>query len=192
MGVSALSIAAMLAILDLFVDFSATSISSLRHEFRLTILLRTNDSEPASELVTEKEVAPSSRQAVASAAPVDRQQEVAPLSSREVPADPQPVKDWQAIAKTVARASIGDRFRSEESRATMWRQTRSMMFEPTGEFVLKEEAPVISGFRFKPRIHVVGLGLTIGSCFIGIPIAGVPIEQRTVALNLFVCASDSG
>ena len=74
----------------------------------------------------------------------------------------------------------------------MWRQTRSVMFAPTGEFVLKEEAPAIPDFRFRPRIHVVGLGVTVGSCFIGLPIAGVPVEQRSLAINLFVCAEDSG
>jgi hypothetical protein len=66
------------------------------------------------------------------------------------------------------------------------------MFEPANEFVVKEEEPVISDLRFIPRIHVVGLGVTIGSCFIGIPLAGVPVEQRTVAISLFVCAKDSG
>jgi hypothetical protein len=66
------------------------------------------------------------------------------------------------------------------------------MFEPAGDFVVREEEPVISDFRFRPQIHVVGLGLTIGSCFIGIPIVGVPVEQRTVAINLVVCAQDSG
>ena len=74
----------------------------------------------------------------------------------------------------------------------MWRQTHSIMFEPANEFVVQEEEPVIPDLRFIPRIHVVGLGVTIGSCFIGLPFAGVPVEQRTVAITLFVCAEDSG
>lgn len=74
----------------------------------------------------------------------------------------------------------------------MWRQTHSIMFESANEFVVQEEEPTLSDLRFIPRIHVVGLGVTIGSCFIGLPFAGVPVEQRTVAITLFVCAEDSG
>jgi hypothetical protein len=100
------------------------------------------------------------------------------------------VTDWHAIAKSAARASVDDFFRNEESRASLWRQTRSIMFRAASDFVVREEEPAIPDFRFTPEIHVLGLGLTIGSCFIGIPIAGVPVEQRTVAINLFVCAKD--
>jgi hypothetical protein len=112
-------------------------------------------------------------------------------SSPELPADAHPVQDWRAIAKAAARASVDEYFRNEESRASEWRQSRSIMFAPVGDFVVREEEPVLSDFRFKPQIHIVGLGVTIGSCFIGIPIAGVPVEQRTVGINLFVCATHS-
>jgi len=80
----------------------------------------------------------------------------------------------------------------EESRASMWRRSHSIMFQPASGRAVKQEEPIISDFRFKPRVHVVGLGVTIGSCFVGIPIAGVPVEHRTVAIRLFVCAKDSG
>jgi hypothetical protein len=55
-----------------------------------------------------------------------------------------------------------------------------------------EPDPIISDLRFKPQIHVAGIGFAIGSCFIGIPIVGVPVEQRSVAITVFVCARDSG
>jgi hypothetical protein len=194
MGVSAFSIAVMLALLELLVDFAAgVSIPSPEHGAQLTVLIRSGSGEPGSEFTMEKKAAPSlSIQASVSADPVDRRQEVVTLSSPEPPADSPPVQDWRAIAKAAARATVDDRFKKEKFRASMWRQTRSIMFEPVGDFVVREEEPVISDFRFRPQIHVVGLGVTIGSCFIGIPIAGVPIEQRTVAINLFVCAEDSG
>lgn len=192
MGVSALFLAVLLALLGLLVDFSANSISIPGHEYRLIVRV-TRDSEPASELPTKQATAPApARQVAASTVPVDPRHEVAPIPSPDVPADSPSGKDWQALGEAAARASIDDHFRSEEARASMWRQTRSVMFAPTGEFVLKEEAPAIPDFRFRPRIHVVGLGVTVGSCFIGLPIAGVPVEQRSLAINLFVCAEDSG
>jgi hypothetical protein len=194
MGVSAFSIAMMLALLELLVDFAAgVSMPSLNHVAQLTVLIKTGSGEPGPEFTMDKKAAPSlSQQASVSAVPVDRLQEVVTLSSPEPPADSLPMKDWRAIAKAAARAAVDDRFKEEEFRASMWRQTRSIMFEPAGDFVVREEEPVISDFRFRPQIHVVGLGLTIGSCFIGIPIVGVPVEQRTVAINLVVCAQDSG
>jgi len=66
------------------------------------------------------------------------------------------------------------------------------MFQPEIEPALRELDPILPNFRFKPQVYVAGLGITIGSCFVGIPIIGVPIEQRTVAISLFVCAKGSG
>ena len=74
----------------------------------------------------------------------------------------------------------------------MWRQTRSVMFQPANEFVPHEQQPVMANLRFKPEIHVVGLGVTIGSCFVGLPLVGVPVEKRTIGIRLFVCADESG
>ena len=96
------------------------------------------------------------------------------------------------MADEAVKTSMDEYFRQEESRASMWRRSHSIMFQPAGDIVVKEIELIISDFRFMPRVHVVGLGLTIGSCFIGIPIAGVPVEQRTVAIRLIVCAPNSG
>ena len=74
----------------------------------------------------------------------------------------------------------------------MWRKTHSLMFQSTGGIAPKQQEPIIPDFQFKPQVHVVGLGVTIGSCFIGLPIVGVPVEERTVAIRLFVCAKDAG
>lgn len=104
--------------------------------------------------------------------------------------DERPVADWQkTIVETVA--SIGEESRRrEESRDRMRRTTHSVMFQPKGDYVPKQQEPVIPDFRFKPQVHVAGLGMTIGSCFIGLPIVGVPVEDRTVAISLFMCAKD--
>jgi hypothetical protein len=101
-----------------------------------------------------------------------------------------PVVDWRnTIVETVA--AIGEESqRREDSRERMWRTTHSVMFKSEGSYVPKQQEPVIQDFRFKPQIHVAGLGVTIGSCFIGLPIVGVPVEERTVAISLFVCAKD--
>lgn len=194
MGISAISLALALSLLELLVDFAAgVSIPRPALGDRLTVRIRTEDSKPHSELTMEKNASPSlSQQTSVPARRIEPQQTAVTFSSPEPPTDSQPVKDWSAIAKAAARSTVDDRFQKEEIRAAMWRQTRSIMFEPTGDFEVREPEPVISDFRFKPEIHVVGLGLTIGSCFFGIPILGVPIEQRTVAINLVVCAQDSG
>lgn len=100
--------------------------------------------------------------------------------------------DWtNTIANTVVSLANEKQDR-EEVRESMWRQTHSVMFQQTNEFVPKDERPVLANLNFKPEIHVVGLGVTIGSCFVGLPLVGVPVEERTVAIRLFVCADDSG
>jgi hypothetical protein len=192
MGISAFFIAVMLALFGSLVDFAGrVSITDLEHAGRLTVVIRTDDGEPESKFAAEKKSAPSSsQQAVDPANPMDGQPEVSAPLAPAPPVDSPLVKDWHAIAKTAARASVDNFFRNEESRASLWRQTRSIMFRAASDFVVREEEPAIPDFRFTPEIHVVGLGLTIGSCFIGIPIAGVPVEQRTVAINLIVCAKN--
>ncbi len=194
MGVSAFFITVVLALLELLVDFAAgVSIPRPERAAQLTVVIRADDREPRSEPKLEKKSAPSlSQQPLVSARRVERQQIVTTPSTPELPADSQPAKDWSAIAKTAARSTVEDYFKQEEFRVSMWRQIGSIMFEPSGDFAVTEEEPIISDFRFKPEIHVVGLGVTIGSCFIGLPIVGVPIEQRSVAINLVVCAQDSG
>jgi hypothetical protein len=192
MGISVFFIAVMLALFGSLVDFAGReSIANFEQAGQLTVVVRTDDGEPDLEFATEKKSVPSSsQQAVDAADPIDSQRKILTLVAPAPPIDPPPVTDWHAIAKTAARATVDDFFGNEASRTSMWRQTRSIMFKPTGDLVVKGEEPAIPDFRFTPEIHVVGLGLTLGSCFIGIPIVGVPVEQRTVAINLFVCAKD--
>lgn len=102
------------------------------------------------------------------------------------------VPDVKGIAADAIRTAVNDFYRDESSRADMWRQSRSVMFRPTDELVADVHTPVLADFRFRPEVHVAGLGVTIGSCFIGVPLVGVPVEDRTVAITLIVCARESG
>jgi len=188
MVVSACSVAVLLALLGPLVDFEVSiSKSGIEHGEYLTIHIR--KSQPNSNSTTgDQAVRSLPQEEIISVESAELQDEVVPIDFPEPPAESQPVKDWRAIAKETARASVDERFRQEESRASMWRRSHSIMFQPTSDFVVKEAEPVISNFQFRPQIHVAGLGLTIGSCFIGIPLVGVPVEQRSVAITIFVCA----
>ena len=102
---------------------------------------------------------------------------------------PQPASvDLQAlIAATVS--NLGEEKAVEEQlRAAMWENTRSVMFQPGDELALQEQEPVLEDFRFKPELNIAGIGLKIGSCFFGIPLVGVPVEDRSVAISVVTCA----
>ena len=123
---------------------------------------------------------------------VSAKREEAPGDSADSPVDPQPARDWHALMEQSAKASVDEYIRQEDVRASMWRQTHSVMFRPEADFSMVEEEPLLTGIRFREPVGVIGLGFTIGSCFIGIPVAGVPVEQRSTAITLFVCRDDSG
>jgi hypothetical protein len=96
------------------------------------------------------------------------------------------------MAGEAAKTSVDYYFRQEESRASMWQQTRSIMFQPASDTILKDIEPLLADIRFKRRSRVIGLGINVGSCFIGIPIAGVPVEERSIGISFFICGQDSG
>lgn len=172
MVISACSVAVLLALLGTLFDFAVSvSTPSIVHGERLTIHIRKGRGEPISDLTTDNQTVRSSPQdAINSVEFAELQLEVAPADSPESLADSLPVRNWHSIADEAAKAIVDEYFRQEETR----------------------EEPILADIRFKPRVHVLGLGVTIGSCFIGIPIAGVPVEQRSVAIPLFVCAKESG
>lgn len=67
------------------------------------------------------------------------------------------------------------------------------MFKPDKSFEVTDEEPLLANIRFRRPAGVLGLGLAIGECFIGLPIVGVPLDKRsTSGLTLVVCASESG
>jgi hypothetical protein len=123
---------------------------------------------------------------------VSAKQEESPNDSPGSPIEPQPGRDWHARMEHSAQATVDKYIRQEDVRASMWQQTRSVMFRPQRNSRAVEEEPLLTNIRFREPVGVFGLGITIGSCFIGIPIAGVPVEQRSTAITLFVCRDDSG
>ena len=105
--------------------------------------------------------------------------------------DDQPPTDWTAVSHSTVRSYMEDARRAEDRSDAMWRQSYSLMFEPRETLTVEEAPPPIDGFRFEPEFRVLGVGLKIGNCFFGIPILGVPVEQRSVGPNVIVCAQRS-
>ena len=98
------------------------------------------------------------------------------------------MRDWYAITKEAASQSVNDRYRQEEIRKIMWRNTGSVMFKDTGEFDFHEAPTIIADREFRVPLGVLGIGITIGGCFFGIPLAGIPVEKRTIGPNVIYCA----
>jgi hypothetical protein len=193
LGISACSVALLLASLGSLVNFTASILkTNIERREPLTIHIR-EEREENSNLATGIDTVRSLPQKQAVSTEVaDIQEEATSDESPETPTDSQPVKDWRALAHEAAKASVDEYFRQKESRASMWRKTHSIMFERANEIVLKDKEPILSDIRFKRRSRVLGLGINVGSCFIGIPLAGVPVEERSVGITVFVCSQDSG
>jgi hypothetical protein len=193
MGISSCFVALLLAWPGPLVDFDLTaSLLGLEHEDSLTVHIRKSEPKKDSNHTTANKsvrLPPPEQKAPDSIAEV--QQELPPVDSPRQAVELQPEKDWHAIAKEVVRTIDATNSRQEESRAYMWQRSRSIMFEPADDIVLNDEAPLLSDIRFIRRSRVLGLGFNFGSCFFGIPIAGVPVEDRSVAITLFVCTSES-
>ena len=96
--------------------------------------------------------------------------------------------DWHALRQRVAEETVDDHWRKERLRASLWRQTRSVMFHADSHAGAGSEAqPLIADLDFRKPAGVLGLGFTFGSCFVGIPLAGIPVEERSTAITLFYC-----
>lgn len=201
MGISTCAVLILLVLLGKLFDIAVNySKSGNEPADPLTVHIRAGGvgAEAKSDPTTDNQVVHSQPpDEVESPEVADLQHEVAPREYREppvksAPEKSPPIRDWRSIAGEASKEFVADQFRQEVSRESMWRQSYSVMFEPAGETFDTEEEPIIADLRFIPRVHVLGIGLTIGSCFIGIPILGGPVEQRTGAITLFICAQDSG
>ena len=189
MGVATFAIALLLAMLELLFDFGAsTSNPGIEPGDSLTVhIIKGEGEKHSASTPVEKEVRSLPQEEIISTEIAELQQDVTPVISPEQPDESQPVKDWRAIANEAVKASVDEHFRQEETRSSMWQRSHSIMFQPTNSTALIDKEPVLSGVRFKHRSRVIGLGLNIGSCFIGIPVAGVPVENRSTAISIFVC-----
>jgi hypothetical protein len=193
MGVAACFVSLVLASVGFFAKFAAGTLDPAFRSPGLTVHIKHDEDESELQFESVNQIRSlelPEDPSVAETATVP--EDVSSVTPPALQFDEQPVVDWQnMIAETVT--SIGkERQEREEIRALMWRKTHSIMFQSAGSFVPKQQEPIIPDFQFKPQVHVGGLGVTIGSCFIGLPIVGVPVEERTVAIGLFVCAKDSG
>ena len=194
MAVAAGLMSVVIVLLEVFLDFEVSAAKRTYTEGQgLTVHLRQKDADSDPERVSGEQtddiqVREIISVAEISTAPDDPTPAIAPASRP----DERSAIDWRKMI-TESVAAIGDeRVGQEASRSSMWRQSHSIMFQPEREPALRELDPILPNFRFKPQVYVAGLGITIGSCFVGIPIIGVPVEQRTVAISLFVCAKGSG
>jgi len=194
MGVSTCSIALLLAVLGSLVDFAAgVSIPRIEDNDLLTVHVRKRERESNPNVTTGNGAVRSlPQEQTISSESAELPQQFASVHAPESPADLPPVKDWRAMADEAAQASVDEYVRQEESRASMWRQTRSIMFQPANDTVVKDIEPLLADIPFKRRSRVIGLGINIGSCFFGIPIAGVPVEERSIGITIFLCGQDSG
>lgn len=189
MGISAVFLALVLASLGSLFDFAGKSSKlTVEGEDRLTVQIRKGDNTRHPNPPADNETVRSLMDEKVTSVKITKiQQEVEPTDSREPLTESRPVKDWHAIASEAAKISVDDYFMQEESRASMWRRTHSVMFQPNSDRLIEDEEPLLSDIRFKRYSRVLGIGLNVGSCFIGIPIAGVPVEKRSVAITLFIC-----
>lgn len=165
----------------------------LRVDVELRPALAGFEASPQPELTVELRAAPT-RPGAETAQPelqpvevrvVERVGELVPPTV--APAGPGAGRDWHALAAASARKIIEEDYRREDIRESMWRQTRSTMFEGEGTVVAFAESPVLEDLPFHQAAGVLGLGVTLGSCFFGVPLAGIPVEERTVAITVLYC-----
>ena len=194
MGIATCAIVVLFAMLESLVGFGVSiSNPGIEHEDSLTVTIIKGEDEGEGEEASgstpgNKSVRSLLQEQVISSDFAELQPEVAPVDSPEPPGEPQPAKDWRTIADEAAKASVDEYFRQEESRDSMWKRSHSIMFQPPKETMVMDKEPLLSNVHFKRRSRVIGLGINIGSCFIGIPLAGVPVEDRSAAITVFVCS----
>ena len=95
--------------------------------------------------------------------------------------------DWQALAESSAAEFLESEATKEALREAMWRKTGSVLFKAGDDAPLNLNAQLLPDYRFRNPVGVLGLGLSFGQCFVGIPLAGIPVENRTAAITIFYC-----
>jgi len=182
MGVATILLCAVLTVqVDLRMS-TATDSRSSRPELQVDLRRRAPGRTPP----------PANQPPIVELEPVDVAitQRTGSLISIEEPAiepESDPAPDWRALTSDYAREFVADQFRREEIRAAMWQRSHSAMFQRDEHFAMLVETPILEDLDFREPAGVLGLGITIGSCFIGIPLAGIPVEERSVAITVFYC-----
>lgn len=194
-GLSTVIVAALIAFLStLSLDPICSDGSCFPESSILTVNLRPPKSEavsPPAEPVRELAPVPATPQEemVGEGSDDGLDNERGPRHDEEAssPEESPPARDWQRLAKTVAQQTVAERFRQNEVAKSMLRKTGSIMFRDSGEFDFQEPATIIARREFKVPVGVLGIGVTIGGCFFGIPLAGIPVERRSVGPNVIYC-----
>ena len=191
MGVAACFVSLVLASVGFFAKFAAGTLDPAFRSPSLTVHIKHDEDDTELQFESVGQIGSLGLREDASVTESATVPEnVSSVTPPTLQSDELPVVDWQKmIAETVA-SLVKEKQEREETRALMWRKTHSVMFQSAGGFASKQQEPIIQDFQFRPQVHVAGLGVTIGSCFIGLPIVGVPVEERTVAIRFFVCAKD--
>lgn len=194
MGLSSVVALALLEFLSMLISNTACRDAWCFDELNfLTVYIERQKVEPISEVTlpdhrirTAPELpAETATAKSADTAPVDQGAERD--EQLNLPREMKPVRDWYAIAKDSANQIVGEHYRQEEIRQSMWRSTGSVMFKDTDGFDFHEPATVIADREFRVPVGVLGIGITIGGCFFGIPLAGIPVERRTAGPNVIYC-----
>ena len=193
MGIAACFVSLVIELVVFYAKFSAGTLDPVFRSPALTVHIKYDEYDSELQFEPVDQIGSLELREDASATETATvPEDVSSVSPPALQSDKEPVVDWQnMIVQTVA--SFGKEKREREQiRAPMWRRTHSIMFQSAGDFVPTQQEPIIPNFKFKPQVRVAGFGVTIGSCFIGLPIVGVPVEERTVGIRLFVCAKDPG
>lgn len=184
----------LVALLTLEVDLKIDAVKLAVTQERLSIVdIRRSDAAHSRDANTgERTQAPGAGAEPLSKAPesVDAAQPRREVSegATQPPVGSAARTDWKTLRERAAREIVDDHWRKEQLRASMWRQTHSVMFQPRSDGgITREEVPLMANLDFRDPAGVLGLGFTIGSCFVGIPLAGIPVEERSTAITLFYC-----
>ncbi|MDJ0918651.1 MAG: hypothetical protein QNJ05_12870 [Woeseiaceae bacterium] len=95
--------------------------------------------------------------------------------------------DWHAEARETAVGYLEDRSAADARREARWRTSGSVLFKPGEEKPLELDGQILPSYHFRDPVGVVGLGLSFGQCFIGIPLIGIAVEDRTPGVGLIYC-----
>ena len=115
----------------------------------------------------------------------------APPANDELPrAEAAPLRttvDWRVAAKSAAVEYLQTRSTADAQRMAKWRTSGSVLFKPEEEAPLDLDSQVLPSYPFRNPAGVAGLGLTVGQCFVGLPLIGIPVEDRTPTVGLIYC-----
>ena len=164
--VALLIAATMHALLIFSLRFDQVDVGLL--ELPLTIdvsLLRRDAETEAPAEVIEVPVAPTTEPAPALPRPPDQARSGSPETVAEKPV--RPVVSLDEATVQAIKSMLDQQAEQRRRDAEMWAKSRSVMFEPSPQWVTGE-APVLPGLRLDGR-GFKGIGFSFLGCFLGLP-----------------------